>query len=727
MDCRPVAMRTAMRAAWFAAGLAGAAIVGRPAGADDTELFFGASGDDATECRQGETASEAPSTFTPLAVPIDSFNRTRNVNDLFVGVFRPAAATRWPGNLKKYRLRAGDATIIDANGVPAVDPATGFFRRDSRSYWSAANDPEVEQGGAANRLPAPAVRNVYTHLAGNPADLTHASNAVVRANPAIDDALLASGDPGGPTRDEVIDFIRGTVAGGSEPRSEIGDPLHAAPVVMIYDGADPDAALVFLATNDGFLHAINANTGIEQWAFVPPEFLDDQADLYANRATSLKHYGIDGALRLQTLADDDGVIDPATEKVFLFFGLRRGGTAYYALDISNRYAPKLLWRRGSAELPGNGQSWPAPEPARIDVGTGSQSRDKLVVVLGGGYDTAQDGYDNAVDSAGNAIYIVDSENGELLWHGSRAGGDKAFAAMQSSFAASVRVVDLGADGFADRLYAADMGGQVWRFDIHNGRSPSSLVTGGVIARLGAAPLPVPPGVVADGPDNRRFYYAPDVALVSSRRERFMHIGIGSGYRAHPLSTVNHDRFYALRDHAAFRKLGDSDYAALEPIADADLVDVTDDVVASVPPGGPGWRFELRDPGWIGEKVHAESRTFNNRVYFTTLLPGLVDSAADPCSPAPSTHRRYVVDLFDGSPAIDLDGDGIPGEPEDRYVEAPGASASETVFVFPSPDDPDNCVGSECAPPPVACSGLLCMPTDFANGPIRTYWVQEGID
>ena len=225
-----------MRFAWFAAGLAWAAIVGRTAVADDTELFLGTSGDDASECRQGEIASEAPSTFTPLAVPVDSFNRTRNMNDLFVGVFRPAAATRWPGNLKKYRLRAEDATIIDANDAPAVDPATGFFRRDSRSFWSAANDPEVDQGGAASRLPAPAVRNVYTHLDGNPADLTHASNAVVRANPAIDDALLGSGEPGGPTRDEVIEFVRGTVAGGSEPRSELGDPLHSAPAVMIYDG-----------------------------------------------------------------------------------------------------------------------------------------------------------------------------------------------------------------------------------------------------------------------------------------------------------------------------------------------------------------------------------------------------------------------------------------------------------------------------------------------------------
>ena len=672
-------------------------------------------------------AIDAPATLTPLAVPVDSFNRTRHLNDLFIGVFRPTTTAHWPGNLKKFSLRVSDNVVVGANGSPAVDQDTGYFRRDSRSFWSATNDPGVAEGGAASRLPAPAARRIYTHLAGNPADLTHAGNAVSSANLAIDDAVLASGHPEGPTRDEVIAFIRGTVEGGSEVRREIGDPLHSAPTVMIYDGVDPDAALVFVATNDGVLHAINANTGVEQWAFVPREFLDDQVELYADRQTSSRHYGIDGVLRLQTLADDDGVIDPATEKVYLFFGLRRGGTVYYALDVSNRHAPRLLWRAGSAELPGNGQSWAAPVPARIDIGSAAQNGDKLVVVLGGGYDTAQDNYENAVDSIGNAIYIVDSASGELLWHGSRARGDKTFPDMQSSFAADVKVVDLGADGFADRMYAADMGGQVWRFDIHNGNAPGSLVSGGVIARLGAAPLPVPPEVATDGPNSRRFYYAPDVALVSSRSERFMHIGIGSGYRAHPLSTANHDRFYALRDHAPFGKLSDADYARIEPIVDADLIDITDNLDAEVTPGGPGWRLELRSPAWIGEKVWGEARTFNNRVYFTTLVPGPADSTADPCSPVPTTRRLYVVDVISGAPVTNLDGDATAGEPEDRYVELPGASASEVVFVFPSPDDPDNCVGSECAPPPVACVGLQCMPTDFPNGPVRTYWVQEGID
>ncbi len=102
--------------------------------------------------------------------------------------------------------------------------------------------------------------------------------------------------------------------------------------------------------------------------------------------------------------------------------------------------------------------------------------------------------------------------------------------MDYSIPAEVKVIDFDGDGFADRMYAADMGGQVWRFDVFNGQSAANLVNGGVIAQLGAAPSATP--AVAD---TRRFYYSPDVALVSTKDYHFVHVGIGSGHRAHPLS------------------------------------------------------------------------------------------------------------------------------------------------------------------------------------------------
>ena len=293
--------------------------------------------------------------------------------------------------------------------------------------------------------------------------------------------------------------------------------------------------------------------------------------------------------------------------------------------------------------------------------------------------------------------------------------------MRYSVPADVRVIDLDRDGFTDRFYAADMGGQVWRFDVFNGRPAASLVAGGVIARLGGAPDAAPPAT-----QSRRFYYAPDIALAGVGTQRFIHIGIGSGHRARPNSLATHDRFFALRDHAVFESFTQSEYAAMTPITTADLVDITDNLRESIPFGSPGWRLELNDGGWRGEKVLAESRTFNNQVFFTTYTPAAdAQGSLDNCQPVIGTNRLYVVNLFNGDPVRNLDrlGEDTQLTGEDRSVEVPGSISGEAVFLFPPPDDPD-CIGPECAPPPLVCIGLHCLPTDFENAPVRTYWRQE---
>src|SRR5690606_15384798 len=122
--------------------------------------------------------------------------------------------------------------------------------------------------------------------------------------------------------------------------------------------------------------------------------------------------------------------------------------------------------------------------------------------------------------------------------------------MRQSIPAPVTVIDTDGDLYADRMYAADMGGRIWRFDIWNGNSPDMLVTGGVFADLGAA-QENPPTIE----NTRRFYYAPDVALIQRRgADPYFSIAIGSGYRGHPLHTATRDRFYSLRDKEPFSRL-----------------------------------------------------------------------------------------------------------------------------------------------------------------------------
>jgi type IV pilus assembly protein PilY1 len=697
---------------------------------------------------------DTQATFTAPSISINAFNQTRQLDDIYVGLFRPSSTAHWPGNLKKFRLRTTDSTIVDANDMPIVDPATGVFADYVQDFWSASPDgTDVTAGGAANQIPA--ARNVYTYL-GDP-QLTSASNRIESGN--LDDSLLGTGDPGLPTAQNVIDFINGVDVGDvdqdgnrAESRNQLGDPLHSPPTVVVY-GPTNDDALVFMGTNDGMLHAIHVDNGSEAWAFLPPEFLDQQVGLLVDNTTDHKSYGVDGSIRVQTIADNDGVIEKTDgERVLLFFGMRRGGDAYYALDVTDPDAPQVLWSKhsgnGSDDLPGLGQSWSSVTPTRIDIQGAAQNQYKLALVVGGGYDASQDAVTASTDAAGNSIYILDTLTGKLLWRGTNSGGTQNFSSanwsMDYSIPADVRVIDLNGDGFADRMYAADMGGQIWRFDITNGNTASSLIAGGVIARLGAAGLTSP-----SVEETRRFYYAPDVALVVNKDYNFMHVGIGSGHRAHPNSIANHDEFYALRDYSTFASKTQAQYDAFIPIVPGDLVDVTTELAASVPQGSPGWRLSLDDGGWGGEKVLAEARTFDGDVYFSTYRPGINGVS---CEPGIGTARQYVVSLINAAPVNNLDrsvedynGDGIvdPADLQltDRYREFQGPPPPETVFFFPSPEqDTDgdgqidsgltlDCVNDGDCLGETPCQGLICFESnsDEPRYPTRTFWSEDDID
>ena len=102
--------------------------------------------------------------FTAPSVAVNAFNRTQNLNDLYMSVFKPSLSYRWLGNVKKYKLTA-EGDIVDVNGKPAVDASTGFFAIGTESYWSGIIDgADAAMGGAASRLTVPANRKIYTNI-----------------------------------------------------------------------------------------------------------------------------------------------------------------------------------------------------------------------------------------------------------------------------------------------------------------------------------------------------------------------------------------------------------------------------------------------------------------------------------------------------------------------------------------------------------------------------------
>ncbi|HSD68845.1 MAG TPA: PilC/PilY family type IV pilus protein [Woeseiaceae bacterium] len=669
--------------------------------------------------------------FTAPAVAVNAFNRTQHLNDLYVSVFRAANKVHWPGNIKKYTI--ADAQIVDKYTNPAVDPSTGYFSDTSHNFWNGGSNSDganVAIGGAANLIPDPATRNVYTNLGA--ANLTAASNAISSANElafTLDDFGLA-GDPGDPDVATMLDWIRGYDVRDEDgdptttSRKTMGDALHAQPASIVYGmtGDEPDV-VVFTSTNDGFLHAIDGSTGVELWSYMPHELLANTGELYFDEAVDYKNYGLDGDI-VPVVADrdKDGEIDVGTDFVYLIFGMRRGGDNYYALDVTDRNVPKLKWVR---KVPQIGQSWSPPVPARVNVQSlNVSSPDKVVLIIGGGYDTVHDQaiHPASADVEGAGVFMLDLETGAQIWRaGPDAAADLPLTKMTRAIPARIRVLDLNGDGFADRMYAADLGGQIWRFDIRNGLTAANLVAGGVIARFGAEGISNPSAAVT-----RRFYTSPDVSLFHDHKQdrRFLAISLGSGYRAHPLDGSAEDRFYSLRDRDVFTSLTQLQYNNYDIATDSDLVEVSGTFNVDISSSDRGWKLTLP----VGEKVLSDSQTFADSVFFVSFEPTV--GSDDPCQAGLSVNRLYRVNVANGDPVValdTLDPNDAAGIDASRVTELEqGGIAPKPSFLFPSPTDP-NCTGEECSPPPIGCVGVECFDPGFANNPVRTLWTQDGIE
>ena len=670
--------------------------------------------------------------FSAPAVSVNTFNRTQNLNDIYITTFGAKAKAHWPGNLKKYRIDGG--SIVDSNGADAVDPATGFFLDTAHSFWTVggADGNDVRLGGAAHQLPTPVLRNLYTNNTGS--DLTAAANYVAPSNLAafVDSDFGLSGASGEPTLDELVRWARGEDLQDEDNniatlvRKSMGDPLHSQPAAVVYGGTptNPDV-VVYTATNDGYLHAIEGDTGQELWSFIPKQLLSNLTRLYFDPNSKYKQYGIDGnVVPIVKDVDRDGIVEPADgDFVIIVFGMRRGGTTYFALDVTNKNSPSLLWTNNFVE---SGESWSSPVVARMDIGSVAQNADKAVIVIGGGYDTVHDttAHPSAPDGQGAGVFILDLISGTRLWRaGVDSGADLQLAVadreMDRAIPNEVRVIDLSGDGYADRMYATDLGGQVWRFDIINGQNPSTLVTGGVIAQLGAEGVSGTPSAA----ETRRFYNATDVSLITDKQQqrRFIAISVGSGYRAHPFDLSAADRFFSLRDGDVFNQLSQNDYDTYPIITDGDLIEVSGQTQTVITSADSGWKFTLPN----NEKILADSLTFDDQIFFVAFTPD--SNAAATCSAGKGTNFLYRMNAINGDPVVPNIATLDPNLADDERKETlqQGGIAPSPAILFPSP--PDNCTGDECKIPPLLCVGVECPAVDFENNPVRTLWTQDGIE
>lgn len=132
-------------------------------------------------------------------------------------------------------------------------------------------------------------------------DLTSAVNAFETGNDNITAEMLGLEADATAQRDNVIRFMRGHSfngeSTGAPERRWLGAAPHGVPAVVTY-GEDEASAqeVIYMTTNDGFLHAIDASSGEELWAFVAPETMRHFASMMDPGSDPMLVYGLDASV-----------------------------------------------------------------------------------------------------------------------------------------------------------------------------------------------------------------------------------------------------------------------------------------------------------------------------------------------------------------------------------------------------------------------------------------------
>lgn len=727
-------------------------------------------------------------TFVAASIPVNAFNRATVTNNVFFALFQAETSPVWPGNLKRLRLTsnqvfvdangnnaiASDGRIksdaltfwTNANGVDVqtADPDEGeVVGKDGRSVRRGGSgqqipgflstDPAV-RGDPGDNNSDPGARKMFTEPAsytnGIPADPLLAFNADDTALTGDAQFQTDLGASSQAQAEEYMRWLRGYAIDDldSNPSTTdmrpwfMADALHSRPVPVNYGNrsgyTDSNQDIrILLGTNDGFFRMFRNSdaggdnsppNGEEVWAFAPRDALGNTGTLRLNQLNVKHPYGVDGAPTVWIQDNNgDGTIkstNPDLDTAYAYFGLRRGGKSYYALDISDPDDPKMLWSVDSStgsDTEELGLTFSQPQIAQVQY----KATPTQVFVVAGGYNGEDDTTDTNTkdhnrgtvgataddrnDDEGNAIYILDATDGSLVWKATYADPASVTTTefqhteLKDSIPAEVALVDTNNDQLADRLYVIDTAARLWRGDM-----PSSTTE---IRNKWALTLLADFGrhesnTVAN---DRRSFHGVDVVRSSDADGSYYGVVIGTGDRANPKEITHDNKLIVVKDRKVFdASTGTiSDTTGL-PYELDDLGDITDnclqvdpDNCAVTPDLSIGWFMTLSE---TGEKVLSSPLTVSGTIFFSTYLPnaGVASSA---CLPSEGGGRAYAVRLDNGGAAFNLDtsndGDADVNQEtgmgaDDRFIQlnTPGIPP-DPVLVPPvvdldPPPDPDSC-------------------------------------
>jgi type IV pilus assembly protein PilY1 len=262
------------------------------------------------------------------------------------------------------------------------------------------------------------------------------------------------------------------------PRARYSDSLESIPYSSFRTANVGRTPAVYVGANDGMLHAFNATTssdptqpdppaaGKEMFAFIPTALLPN---LYQLTSPTYSHlYYADGT---PTVVD---AFYAGAWHTVLVAGLNKGGREMYALDVTDpatvteaTASTKVLWEFTSAQDVDLGYTFSRPSIVRLHNG-------KWAAIFGNGY--------NGTGTGHAVLFILDIQTGAVI----AKIDTKQGAAGTPNGLAPPAAVDVDGDGIVDYVYAGDLLGNMWKFDL----TSTSASSWGVAYTAASNPAPL---------------------------------------------------------------------------------------------------------------------------------------------------------------------------------------------------------------------------------------------
>lgn len=314
---------------------------------------------------------------------------------------------------------------------------------------------------------------------------------------------------------DIVDSSAVLVAGATGNYADTGYTSFAASVTnrtpTLYQGA-----------NDGMLHAFNARTGQETWAYVP-SFVLSNLPLLANKSYTHLFF-VDGTPTAGDVPNASNIW-----RTILVGGLNAGGKGFYALDITNpaqssdaSAAASVMW-----EFPNS--STPTSVANNVGLSFGNPIIAKTIAY--GWVVLVTSGYNNTSGDGKGHLFVLDANTGALIKDIATTSGS---ATSPSGLARISAFAKNGPnDATIDYVYGGDLNGNLWRFDL-SGNSVNNWNVA-LLAQLvtaGGAPQPITS--------------APELTQTSNHRMVF--VGTGQLLGIPDLTNTQSQSFYGLVDN-----------------------------------------------------------------------------------------------------------------------------------------------------------------------------------